>query len=148
MNKRSKIYNIINTIVMLWQVKNFELDLLLGISLISPMILLLSNNNWVWKLYELPSSSQITKLCRFWRPTLFLLLYENMRPNRKFAKLKTSWKNSSLAFFTRWDNIVIESTSVKKGAFFAQDRRLDVVIIVSYQWSELWFKNQQWDFYH
>ena len=148
MNKRSKIYNIINTIVMLWQVKNFELDLLLGISLISPMILLLSNNNWVWKLYELPSSSQITKLCRFWRPTLFLLLYENMRPNRKFAKLKTSWKNSSLAFFTRWDNIVIESTSVTKGAFFAQDRRLDVVIIVSYQWSELWFKNQQWDFYH
>ena len=148
MNKRSKIYNIINTIVMLWQVKNFELDLLLGISLISPMILLLSNNNWVWKLYELPSSSQITKLCRFWRPTLFLLLYENMRPNRKFAKLKTSWKNYSLAFFTRWDSIVIESTSVKKGAFFAQDRRLDVVIIVSYQWSELWFKNQQWDFYH
>ena len=148
MNKRSKIYNINTTIVMLWQVKNFELDLLLGISLISPMILLLSNNNWVWKLYELPSSSQITKLCRFWRPTLFLLLYENMRPNRKFAKLKTSWKYSSLAFFTRWDNIVIESTSVKKGAFFAQDRRLDVVIIVSYQWSELWFKNQQWDFYH
>ena len=138
----------LTTYVMLWQVKNFELDLLLGISLISPMILLLSNNNWVWKLYELPSSSQITKLCRFWRPTLFLLLYENMRPNRKFAKLKTSWKNSSLAFFTRWDSIVIESTSVKKGAFFAQDRRLDVVIIVSYQWSELWFKNQQWDFYH
>ena len=104
--------------------KNFELDLLLGISLISPMILLLSNNNWVWKLYELPSSSQITKLCRFWRPTLFLLLYENMRPNRKFAKLKTSWKNSSLAFFTRWDNIVIESTSVKKGAFFCSRQKI------------------------
>ena len=65
----------------------------------------------------------------------YFALYENMRPNRKFAKLKTSWKNSSLAFFTRWDNIVIESTSVTKGAFFAQDRRLNVdVIEVSYQW--------------
>ena len=136
------------TYVMLWQVKNFELDLLLGISLISPMILLLSNNNWVWKLYELPSSSQITKLCRFWRPTLFLLCMKTWGRIENLLNWKPLEKIPVWPFFTRWDNIVIESTSVKKGAFFAQDRRLDVVIIVSYQWSELWFKNQQWDFYH
>ena len=126
------------TYVMLWQVKNFELDLLLGISLISPMILLLSNNNWVWKLYELPSSSQITKLCRFWRPTLFLLCMKtwgrienllNWKPLEKFQ--------CGCFFYTFIRKYSYRINKCQKGVCFyfcSRQKIRCVVIIVSYQW--------------
>ena len=113
--------------IQLWQVTECKLVLAFGVSLISPMILLLSNNNWVWKLYELPS--QISK--KYQKCSFVIWCFEEQWCFIKFP--------SNRRLFEAWKNVFsqdfVENQQVSKCFFewspFICDRSktfLDVII--------------------